>query len=816
MCWWEEATWPLKSQDEITSEYFEDIRERIFLLRHPDAGGVDLLWRYGKYIEDEVYVPYDRLNWSGSWAVYEPPAVAHPGDVIVLFKDDSGEIDLYINCVEMFEQTLDNNMPIKSDGKLNSQYWRLAPNPNKYHHWDHNAGKPVIDAEGRWIIRHFGAMPSCGLLAYNNILNAFSWLPQQVAPLLQIPPLKFISSGQIKNRHQSVEFAKNHITQNIGSQDARSRDESGYEPCKKPRRDTEYVLYNGEPEGSDQSYQYAADPKLTQAYQDHVEYCAEHQYPMTFLKKVDDQFVIDWEYAETDGQWQPNGYYTRGTIVYKNDANDLGDPRWVCTQNHTDSGGDKEPGTAGGEDYWMTPAYQPEYFREHPVYVPFSHEYWRCNCSALELMLRELSEDSEDYDWYWDTSYPAVPLWLYTNWKVGDNFYPNGTDDWPKPRGCWRRTWRHSMGRVGSMMWPGEKGDPPGYEPRHFIVDQATYNQIPADNKKYYKVVDVENLYTEAYTDAHEALIAERHDPVQIRKLKYYDQDADENKIKEHPLYEIHHDLINDLRNVLLQMYLVDDSPVDIWFREKHYYSGKCQECSSLERSTSLQAYAAGRASVESICEDNPLYGNYHELPFTEEDFDHIGYRMGISGSPGDPGSYCTMCNYDYTGKHLFEIELDIPVGFAAVYHITNGLFRVAWKGIQMYSEDDHKDGCEIGFLDLTIYADPIPPGGEEIVKNAYIRLPFINDYYWFNGIEWRHSFVYKAVLISPWPHTEAGGFFDFVVEDDPLLYNWYRETLVDTKGYSMNAFCVVEIDWDKVPESVFELDDTNVIEIES
>ncbi|GAI90605.1 unnamed protein product [marine sediment metagenome] len=153
-CWWEKGTWPATVASEIDSAHFEDIRKRMFLLDWPNAGYVDILTTYGKEIPTDpiTYMPFDHINWAGSWDAYAAPSVAHPGDLIILFKGEDGVEDLYVNWWGMSESVLDRYPPLGSDGNLDSARWRLAPNPNRYHHYDHNAGRPKIGADGRYIV----------------------------------------------------------------------------------------------------------------------------------------------------------------------------------------------------------------------------------------------------------------------------------------------------------------------------------------------------------------------------------------------------------------------------------------------------------------------------------------------------------------------------------------------------------------------------------------------------------------------------------------------------------------------------------------
>ena len=90
----------------------------------------------------------------------------------------------------------------------------------------------------------------------------------------------------------------------------------------------------------------------------------------------------------------------------------------------------------------------------HPY--PYMHEeYWGCNGSAFELILSELGTDY--YDWYFDTNYI---YWPDSVQEAKDDF--EGFQVWRgAPLGTWRRTWKHTMGRVrNGFMRSSEMGAP--------------------------------------------------------------------------------------------------------------------------------------------------------------------------------------------------------------------------------------------------------------------------------------------------------------------------------------------------------------------
>lgn len=874
-CWWEKGQWPIDRGEEMSSAHFEDIRKRIWLLGWPGAGFHDLT-QYGKTLGDGTKTAYTAANWVGSWSEYDP------GGLTIFFEDAFGRQDLYTNWVEMNEWSLNANPPIRSDGRLNAAFWRLLPNPNVYAHWNYNGGKPAIGADGRWFVNYHAAriLEGCTpLLPYTSKTKAWKWLPQQLDPYKQIPPVQF-ADGTILDRHQAVEIGKAHITGWLGTHWERSLESDDCAP--KPRRLTEYILDGGEPNSNgdeqpdstcEQSNQCALDLKIGTAYQDRVIKAIESA--TRYVKKVDDDYVANWLWAQTKYHWTLSEYYAEGQIAYITSETD--EDLYVCIAGNTATADNKPGSGADWEDYWITPPYQPEYIRGQPEYAMMGcysgagpddswSWYWACNDSAYELCLRDLGKNESVYpawsashgpyyvgdviqygdtcytcikghdpsvprlniantyvrsvlwgevtqfDWWWDTSYPAVPLWLY---KKG----PPPPAEWPAPRGCWRRTWKHSAGRVSGMMWPGEMGDPPGYEPMRFIVTKTAYNNIAEADRKWYVVKDVERLWLVAYTSAHEALIAARHDPIETRNIQYYDEKEGRNKIAEHPLYEMHHDIVNDLRNALLQLHLTDDLGVT------------CSTCSWRHlgeitgAEASLQAYAEGRIAAMQI--RNPGAGFPTENPLAE-------WCVGDAGhEPGRQGIMVSVDSADAGGGVYYESTCDWVPFYIDIYHteggleavnITTALYRISYAGqpIEVPEPNTVYDGCLMGFEDKTIFANPDDPA-----KIAYARLKFADADTWIDELGYKHYYFDCLILPFPpapsathpaWPAKEAGEYFDFIGPPGPpygvtKIRLWNRTnwiTILPKAG--INLRLIFDSDWDKVPASVFEEDRTNAI----
>ena len=855
-CWWEEGIWPVSRKDEPDSRNFEDVRKRVWLLGWPGAGWHDLSVMHGTY-DDPDYVPYDSTHWTGLWTGYEEPNHAEPGEVIVLYKDAGDVVDLYTNRIVMDDDDLDANPPIQA-GVIDGVHWRLYPNPNLYAHWNQNAGKPLIEGDGRWLFIYHGAYspsPPCdpAVTEYVCESRARNWLPRQLNPYRQIAPTK--EGAVVTQRHSPVEQARSNITGSLGT--AWDRSTLAEEECTRPARQTEYILDGGEPEitcteASEESNQCAADPKINDAYQAYV--IAAIERASHYVKPVDAAWKATWLAFQPKTLWADDTPYAYKDIVYLVTEED--EVMYICYLPHTSDTGDNKPGSGTNwADYWMTPPYSPEFFYYQPVYAHLGGDnvtdtslsyswFWGCNDSAFELCLRELGktesvypawsathgvylvgdvaktgdvckqckmehtaagdkaldndtywEDVTEYDWWWDTGHPAVPWWLYKARMNNRDEYGEEIveGDWPEPRGCWRRTWRHSAGRVGGvggLMWPGEKGDPPGYDPMKFIITQTVYNLIPEAHQKYYAVVAVEALHAAAYGEDEEARIAARHDPVHIRHVEF------EETNYPHPIYEMH-DIVNHLRNVLLQLHLMDDNgvqaPLDV-LRHKGLSSGNAN---------SLTAYANARINGE--LPENMDWYTLDEAEPSPGFGGGMGYNVDIDFN-GPPLEYRAT-----TTRTPCRLEIYKTGEMLASLNLPYILYRLAYQGIAAPGDPDktEADGCTFGFGDKTFCAEP-----EISWKVTYVRIEFATGESWIDKetTPWTEVHRFYLNILDEWPAMDVDGHLDFEGAYYGDYRRWWRETSICRLGYLANLPIVFETDWDKVVSTVFDEDLSNAI----
>jgi len=715
MFWWSKASWPATKKEERRHPFFEDIRKLIFLIENPAAGNFDVYRIYGKSLDGDItYVPYDEQNWAGSWDGYVPPNLAKEGWVKIVYKDFTGTEDIYINHKEMSEADLEKHPPIQSDGKLDKRYWRLGVNPNYYCHYNQNAGKPEINAFGRYHVIYHAASAPAGLLSYVCELKAHKWLPRHTHPERQVPPVKY-KSGVVKQRRDpalyGVETKNKYISQNPGTQWPRD-----YEA--KYRKITEYVMELGEPDAGVDN-QYGLDPKMCEAYQDRAIRTCEHE--TRYLTEVDQTYIDAWTKRE-GGEW--------------------------------------------------------------PVYDRFGARFFCCNGSAFEKVLKNIGH----YDWWWDSAYPYIPK------ALKDLRDAEGPANWPLPCGCWRRTWRHSMGRVGALMWPGESG-PPEYHPDHWSVTQQVYDTIPGGNQHEYKVVN--NPPDFVLTEEQEAALVKRHDAKASSSAKINGATIVE------PHYEIHHDLVNDIWNALKELHLIN------W-----PYSSKCwnelvngvwPEYPQI-RDSSLAAYASSRFLFEKykVWVDNGWDGGMPAKKF--------GYRSQIMAHDLPPVEYWAEGPYVSDFSFRLAVNLRVPKN-KELPGLLSGrlLLRVEWKGMDCTVDPDITcfAPCTFGFENKTL----IGVCGHTVYRYDWValepRAPFTS------GATYNYYMFYGYVL-SPWPYTKNGECMDWEWVGPLSDVKFLRSHVtIKVPSYQPDVLqSIFDIDWDKVKESVFEENESNAIKI--
>jgi len=557
--------WPIDTSipppTELFSKHYAELRRHIWLIEHPCAGNLDTNVLYGKWVGNATTHAYVEYNYS-NWASWNPGEDYHYGYPIVKFRwgTGDGEVDIFIWHANTKGDKLNSNPPVLG-GQINKAYWLLGADPNKYAHWNKNAGRPDLGegAEDRWRLQPHGwDPPPDGVGWAYGRWETWRELPIHTDPFEQVPHVKVSSIDRAQ--HSPVEPKRNWITTRIKPTMNRSYTDGyvGIIPNHTwwihhfdRSKVSEYVYVGGEPVGSIQvgrpNY---VDPKFNQSMQDRILYCIEANYQ--YLKAIDPTWLETWqhwvtygveldhdhddgcvnkhpEYAGTSTGPHYQGVYTYGDGagpgadypvpgVSMSRAYAVGNVVWWwnrwwrCIKAVAYSSYDYSPtGSLGAGVYWQPdgePLHQPTHIASDPVYVQFSDYLFRCNSSAWEKVLEEISKVSSSnptgtakYDWWWceraEGEYPAEPWWLYNAhyyWMTRHRADPDATPiphnvtaqtQYPLTSGCWRKVPRYSQcwdkdrpeghkARLGkvididgeqvSMMWPGDLGDPPGME----------------------------------------------------------------------------------------------------------------------------------------------------------------------------------------------------------------------------------------------------------------------------------------------------------------------------------------------------------------
>jgi hypothetical protein len=828
--------WPVKKGDEIKASLFEVLRRWVWLLFNPRAGNIDLSAVYGHAIIDTSgyyleSMPYTRLIWPGNMVLQD---TRRPGQLWVYYEDSEGVVDLYVNCLSLNNETMVNNPPITDTGKLSS-FWKLAADPNKYHHFDFNAGRPSINATHRWrIIDHPESNVSCGQLpGYTSIEQAYRYYPKSLDYLFQTLPIK--RNGSVEKIIQKVEITKEAITKWPRTHHERSLDTSSYEPCKKARALNEYVLESGEPWREDHPTHYPnyVDKLVVPAVQDQIVRACESLTTLAWPSSQEwlNNFIhynaVEWSEASV--------VYEYGDIVYVSDYNpNLDYPDtcfFICKKTHTSSPSNK-PAVAGNE-WWHTPAYETKYT---PYNIEFHHtqdipsdvisdnffdtlglsssEYADCNGSCFELCLKNLGE----HDWWLDVEHPFKPYWMYKFQKENPGEVSNQL---PSSLFSWRRTWKHSMGGFDNdaLIWPGELGFPPGYWAgrdevykrlnNRFPISRETWNAMTniTNRDQHYRVLtvgDVEALYEQARLDHGAEVFDElltRHDAVKVA-------DGVEN-------FEIHHDLLNHCRYVLAQLrYVYGRFSASITrYENSARYRGEPTQPADSWESTPLQAFRTAKNIVDSR-------RNFMVSPVGVQTYDAA--EVGINGEVDwDSGQSA------WTGAYLFP-NTAFLYGLVSI-KLYEGSSRVLPslpnKGIMMFhlahetnldcTNEPPASGrriwepCEVG-VSGTSFKPSCDTYGGVYPEYAFVggRPSWEGWYTPDSGSTWQYWVYYWLYPAEPW--MDESYFASAVQEEN---WDWWKQTEVSMVEVNY-IHGMIELDLNTFDESVFDEDLNNYIEV--
>lgn len=874
-----EGLFPVLKGQEPESEHFDAIRQRMWVLEHPYAGTLDTTIMYGKWVGDAThfqYIDYDINNWY--WL---PDAKYHPGDPIVKYRwgPSAGEVDIFIFRGEAKGVVLNANPPVMG-GQINNM-WLLGTDPNKYAHWNKGAGRPDIGAPERWRFVHHGWTEEEGW--EYGYWEAWKDYPLHTNPYEQIPHIK--SSIGTQARHYPVEKDRSDISQELWTVWKRKYQDTfiGTEPDItwwyhhfSPDIISEYVKGQSEPMDSLQVGPDWRDHKHNLSYQDRIQHLIEHNYG--YVTPVDDFWKKNWQYwhyygIEIDqdfiiagcpnkhpnyvngaGVWveynPPYGMYSEGNSVLH-----LSDGYFYrCIQDMPYAS--REPGVhPDWEDFWIKDTlWQPNHIFTDPYYVQYSDYLHRCNSSAFEKVLKDIGK----YDWYWDPN-GTVPWWMYQNHyyyltlemaEPGVGYGPLAFTKHPLPRGCWRRIWRYTQswderrdpntgefirtqksrfgkeididGKQVSMMWPGEYGNPPGYDNdilRYFsydggihynmwyfrhVITQQQYDMIEQPSgwewqyTQYYCVVDVEELFRQAYkaNPNIERKIAERHDPITTQWTRKLNKATDLMEDVEEPIFELYANLVNDMKDAIAEL--------------KYLRKSSTQTVTQLYTYTNTNQYSSG---LEAYAKRNnlELYAEYSKgaTPFNVGKHGFVCYysEAHIQHGPWDV-TLPANCTYkSYGSIKIKTADYDFPASFGG-YAMVRVKYR---KYCHVYGAPYIIEDMPIGFNEIILTDPRANPYDAYPLPwlTAYVPLSMELFEWVYNATSqvWEYQIECITKHLGDWPPEE---YFDRVYAD----HDWWIWSKIMEMGFAVDEDLIFCLDFDEYLLSVFEQDPTNLIEV--
>jgi hypothetical protein len=349
--------------------------------------------------------------------------------------------------------------------------WIRCPNPNLYHTYDTNAH--------RWDIKAH-TINSPGDIDYEQytaLIPAHEYLPTQTDPKEVESPFFYEDTYRIHWKYgDKVSIRATQITDsaNLGaiqavrangywtSESGNLGDSTDHQYNTTFLRTTSTRSYPQDgyfPNTSLNTYpdSWWYNRKYDTALQNMVELACSS---LDWVLEVDSAYVTNWLWINQDNTIASD---LQEWLEYDNDLTpgELDDATY---QDIVDS-------------YGESAAYDPVHCSSQLKYDYLNTEYWGCNSSAFELILKKLGSDY--YDWYYDTDYP------YRSKRILDDYWKwdadNGEDEWigtwngvecetghdvadacwPEPKGVWRRTWKYSLGRVDDIFMRSGEGGPP-------------------------------------------------------------------------------------------------------------------------------------------------------------------------------------------------------------------------------------------------------------------------------------------------------------------------------------------------------------------
>lgn len=554
---WEYFRWNnLDTGTEINHLAFEDIRRRLWLWEHPTAGKKTIQEMYSSwgqikwcYAEGEgldAQYQDENLNWvtlteGYRWNVTNGAAqlghqiadttasMIYPGQ-LTFWDGDFYVGDKYIPPL-LF--TVDNGFsgytnsnsltpPInRTTGVIGNSYVSLTPDPNYYHDYDPNAGTKIC---GHWS-KMPSPPPNDQSYYYNTSISASRYLPQCTDPKEQDNPiLCWDSAGghwlwQITDKVElSQAYINNlpHVSHYVYDDNTDCRGK--YDPH--PGYDL-ICRWNGVQGPA--NFMFSQNFALSNTcgnFRGHIPwpwcnpYTLAQGHPSTGYNTRARRYEIAKDESWSEPKYDPS-YWAQIERVLEQNAghfypvNSDFQTNWLRYNNTYDTYEGKY--TYGGSSP-TAGEYNANKYPEQEDYALATSDYWNCNGSHTELVLKILGDDH--YVWVLDynskTTYQPhdmIRMW-YVNYFCGAT-----TEELERelPWGifCWRRIPRWQMGRYDQdsegrqvLYWSPELGTPPGHieDDCRRPITQAQYDAIPdrlGYKERWYRVVDLNAMFAE-------------------------------------------------------------------------------------------------------------------------------------------------------------------------------------------------------------------------------------------------------------------------------------------------------------------------------
>jgi len=777
--WWQQASFPVTAGEEVTWKHFEDLRKAIWLRDH-----------LGACIDPTDYTSANASAFSNdgrgsttSWAAFCASLPTSPSPFpleighqylqeLIYLGPGETEGDKYTNYVAFNNLAeLTNHPPVDGSGNWDAEYWRKNPDYNYYHDWDYNSGR-------------YNVIRNTAAAAPEEIdLPAYRWLPKQTDLKTQLNKVKYTDTGRIIKRQRPLEYNRRYLSQpyamgakfdleceRIGGNIHYAKYQTGVDigmagvqyTCggAQPGNKTDSSSSDASPAYQQGDYQYLYDPSVCDAYQNIVEVLAcSGNWSLPIVEDTDwgDEFIanynakrlLNYEAYDSEAVYDPGDNVQYDGYI------------WYYEGGYGTNDG--APGT-GSWSKRTEPAYPAPWGTGYvyPVSAYLEDENWGCNGSAFELLLWVIGE----YDWYYDTEHPFIPLELLKlRLEASEGASPPSQSEidtaYPLPAGTWRRTWRYSFGRPRSaQMRPESYGT---MERIVYADEQTATANIPDPIAIWWPgplLMDSPDAESTDLTSGQQAEIAVRHETILADEL----------------YYELEAGMVNDLWDVLEQMVYRNAGGLSAVMR---FEAGLAT--SATEKAPHTQAAELAAAAEAALASASP--GGYYPCGWW-------GYLIDADSD----SLYTGQCRYD-----LPSIELTVNSVQGGLFFAGDVICRILWYQY-VVSECDYAQHytkeITVGFSDnsqLTVDTLVSDDPGNIVFNVHWVGLGPPEEFDNQATIELPISILSTAPAVPSDEDAATVGYFSRVDFFPTIASNYDNEDAV-----------LLMIDYDNVPAEVF------------